>query len=191
MNTTATDHPQSTAAETAPAIIRRQMDTTILTRGRVVIIGLGGIGLFVARAVLTFLAGLRQVLPPGHEITALLCDGDVFEPGNSYRMDIPDFINKAEAVAGEFLERNDSLGLNLRCAAEYVTDANIEQVVQEGDLVLLCCDNHATRSLVSDHCCGGKLQNIVLISGGNDGVEKVSGAAMPTCRSISARMGPT
>ncbi|NUQ64550.1 MAG: ThiF family adenylyltransferase [Pirellulales bacterium] len=172
MNTTATGHPHAAAAETAAEMIRRQMDTTILTRGRVVIIGLGGIGLFVARAVLTFLAGLRQALPADQEVTVLLCDGDVFEPGNSYRMDIPDFINKAEAVAGEFLQRNDSLGLNLRCAVEYVNDTNVDQIVKEGDLVLLCCDNHATRGLIGAHCSGGKLRNVVLISGGNDGVDE-------------------
>ncbi|NLX99635.1 MAG: hypothetical protein GXY83_26175 [Rhodopirellula sp.] len=172
MTATSIGHPQASADASAAETIRRRLDTSILTRGRVVIIGLGGIGLFLARAVLTFLAGLRQTLAPGEEITILLCDGDVFEPSNNYRMDIPDFINKAEAVSGDFLERNDNLGLNLRCSPQYVTESNIEQIVAEGDLVLLACDNHATRSLVSRRCAGGKLRNTILISGGNDGVEE-------------------
>ena len=37
--------------------------------------------------------------------------------------------------------------------------------------VILAVDNHATRKLVSDFCAS-ELENICLISGGNDGVEK-------------------
>jgi molybdopterin/thiamine biosynthesis adenylyltransferase len=42
-------------------------------------------------------------------------------------------------------------------------------IVDEGDVVFSCVDNHATRKLLSDRCEG--LDDVVLISGGNDGVE--------------------
>ena len=48
------------------------------------------------------------------------------------------------------------------------TDENLARLVAEGDVVLLCVDNHATRKLMSDHCRG--LGDVCLVSGGNDGV---------------------
>lgn len=38
--------------------------------------------------------------------------------------------------------------------------------IDEGDIVFSCVDNHATRKLLSNR--GGELQDIVVISGGND-----------------------
>jgi len=52
-----------------------------------------------------------------------------------------------------------------------VTEENIATVIQEGDCVLMGVDNHATRNTVSRHCAGDELQNVVLISSGNEGVE--------------------
>src|SRR5262249_6226658 len=37
------------------------------------------------------------------------------------------------------------------------------------DIVILAVDNHATRKIVNDHCAA-KLEDVCLISGGNDGV---------------------
>lgn len=158
---------QETPAET----IRRQIDPHVVTRGRVVIIGLGGIGLFLSRALAAFLAGLRRALQPQQQITLLLVDGKMFSDWHTYRLDVPDFTNKAVAVAGELLERHECEGLNIRCFPEFVTPENVATVIREGDCVLMGVDNHATRNLVSRHCAGGQLRNVVLISAGNDGVE--------------------
>ena len=160
-------------AQRPPAvdIIRRRLDVQILTRARVVVIGLGGIGLFLARALVTFLAGLGRTLPAGQQITVVLCDGDAFEPDNTYRMDVPDFGNKAIALGQELLDRCEDCGLAIRWVPEYVHQQNVETVIREGDCVLLASDNHATRKLVSRRCSEGGLGNVVLISGGNDGVE--------------------
>jgi molybdopterin/thiamine biosynthesis adenylyltransferase len=163
--------PRTPHEETAIEVIRRQLDPRIVTRARVVILGLGGIGLFLARAVVTFLAGLRIALDPDEEITVLLVDGKVFSERHTYRLDVPGFANKAAAVAGELLERHECPGLNIRYLPEFVTTENVDQVIREGDCVLMGVDNHATRNLVSRHCASGKLKDVVLISGGNDGVE--------------------
>jgi molybdopterin/thiamine biosynthesis adenylyltransferase len=58
--------------------------------------------------------------------------------------------------------------LTLVAIEEYLQSDNLDRLLREDDLVLLCVDNHATRKLVSEHC--GKLNNVSLISGGNDGV---------------------
>ena len=53
----------------------------------------------------------------------------------------------------------------------------------------MAVDNHTTRKLVNDYCA--KLKNVVLISGGNDGMEEEHGTArfivepMAMCRSTS------
>jgi hypothetical protein len=161
--------PQPT--EPAASAIRRRLDTSILTRGRVVIIGLGGVGLFLARALVLFLAGLRQALSPEEQIRVVLCDGDAFNLGNTYRMDIPDFGNKAVVLGQELLERHHCPGLSIRWIDEYVAADNVGGMIQDGDCVFLACDNHATRNLVNRRCCGGELSDVVLISGGNDSVE--------------------
>ncbi len=51
----------------------------------------------------------------------------------------------------------------------FITDENVAELIHDGDLLMLCCDNHPTRKLISDYC--EKLSDIVLISGGNEAVD--------------------
>ena len=149
--------------------IRLRMNPDVLLRGRVVFIGLGGIGMFLSKSVVTFMAGLQQALNTdlGEQVSVLLVDGDEFAPSNTYRMDVPAMGNKAVVLGKEMLEKFDAL--KIRWKPEYVTPDNIDSIIQDGDVVLLAVDNHKTRKLVSDHCQG--LDDITLISGGNDGVD--------------------
>lgn len=165
-----TDSADNTTKPSAIEQIRAQLDTTIVTRGRVVFIGLGGIGMYVSKTAATFLAGLQRAMPD-KEIDLLLVDGDEFSQSNTYRMDVPEMGNKAEVLGREMLRCHDALGgFSVRWRPEYVTLENIVNVIMDGDLVFLAVDNHKTRKLVSDHCCG--LESAVLISGGNDGVDE-------------------
>jgi molybdopterin/thiamine biosynthesis adenylyltransferase len=159
------------ATQQPAEVISSQLDLRLLTRGRIVIIGLGGIGLFLARALAAFLAGLRDALAPEDDVNLLLVDGKVYSERHLYRMAVPDFVNKAVAVAEEILRQHENPGFNIRYVPEFVTEKNVGEVIQDGDCVLMCVDNHATRNLVSRHCAEGNLNNVVLISGGNDGVE--------------------
>lgn len=152
------------APRSAVETVAAGLDLAPLTRGRIVVVGLGGIGLILARYLTLFLSSLR-----GHEFRLLLCDGDSFEPANAYRMDVPDYDNKAAAVARELGARFGRPGLNVRWLPEYVTPKNARKVVVEGDCVLAALDNHASRRLLSRRCA--RLKNVVLISGGNDGIE--------------------
>ena len=159
-----TEHEQPIQA------ILRLLDCEIVTRGRVVLIGLGGTGGYLVRPLATFLASLRDDRV-GDPIELVLCDGDSFASENSYRMDIVDFGNKAEVIGCEIIERLDTSLLTVRWISQYVTEQNIAEIIQDGDCVLLACDNHATRKLVGRHCSSTMMHNIVLISGGNDGIE--------------------
>ncbi len=152
-------------------VIRRSLNTQIVNRGRVVLIGLGGTGTHLARPLATFLASLSDD-STGDAIELVLCDGDSFAPENAYRMDIVDFGNKAEVVGRELMERLAASTLMVRWVAQYVTPQNVAELLQDGDCVFLACDNHATRKLVGRHCSSGSLDSVVLISGGNDGIEE-------------------
>jgi molybdopterin/thiamine biosynthesis adenylyltransferase len=130
------------------------------------VIGLGGVGSIVARYVSVFLGSLDR------NVRLVLIDGDEFEPANASRMLFSDYGNKADVVRAELRDRLADSSVSLMAIPEYVTSSNIDRLVRDGDIVLLTVDNHATRKLVSDHAA--TLENLWLISGGNDGAGKDS-----------------
>jgi molybdopterin/thiamine biosynthesis adenylyltransferase len=126
---------------------------------RIVLIGCGGIGSQLAGPLVRYLANRPQ--PP----LLVLVDGDAFEAGNLYRQAcaVGDLgTNKAEALA----QVARPAGLAVQVVPEYVTEANVGQIVREGDLVLLAVDNHPARALVDRHVA--TLSDATLINGGND-----------------------
>lgn len=142
-----------------------------LTDGQSIkIIGLGGVGGIVARYGAMFLAPLARE----QNARLVLIDGDSFEPSNATRMFFSDCGNKAAVTLADLRPRFAESGLALTAVEEYVRPGNLKRLIHPGDIVLLCVDNHATRKLVSDFC--GTLDDVVLISGGNDGIgEDASG----------------
>jgi hypothetical protein len=127
------------------------------------LIGLGGVGGIVARYLAVFLSTLEAA------IRLVLVDGDEFEPKNASRMLFSEDGNKAAVVRDDLLDALPESSLTLVAVEEYVTEENLPRLLHEGDLVILAVDNHATRKLVSDHC-RDHLDDVCLISGGNDGV---------------------
>lgn len=134
------------------------------------VVGLGGVGSIVARYSACFLASMQK------DCHFWMVDGDKFEPSNATRMIFGDYGNKAQVVRNELLPRFKDSRLLMLAHDEYLTRKNIKRLIQNGDIVLLCVDNHATRKLVDRHC--GKLKNICLISGGNDGIGEDSSGRM-------------
>lgn len=126
------------------------------------VIGLGGIGAPVAQALVQFLAH-RPLCP-----SVWLVDGDAYEEGNRERVVFDDCENKAVAKARD-LSRAARGRVTLIPVPEYVTPRNVGRLIGDGDVVFLGVDNHASRALVSRRC--RRLEQVVLISGGNDGVE--------------------
>lgn len=144
---------------TGPSLVCRVPEDS-----RIKVIGLGGIGCVLVPYVAVFLRSLQRVL------RLVLIDGDEFDPAtNTQRMIFQTVGNKADVKAAEMVEMLGSCDVSVIAVPEYITPENSELLIKEGDVVFLCVDNHPTRKLVSDRC--GQLANVVLISGGNEGVE--------------------
>lgn len=126
------------------------------------IIGLGGIGAPVSLYLSKFCYSLNN------GTTIHLIDGDKYELDNKSRVAFYEYgkkvLVKENELTSVFGER-----VNYCVLPVYVHEENIPQLLENNDLIFLCVDNHATRKLVSEFCEG--LSNVLLISGGNDGVE--------------------
>lgn len=131
------------------------------------LIGVGGVGCSLARYGALYLASLDA------DTRLVLVDGDSFEASNAARMFFGRDENKAAVVRQELLAHFADTRLTIEAIEEYVNPGNIEDLIREGDAVLLAVDNHATRKLVSDFCASRR-EDVCLISGGNDGVGKDS-----------------
>jgi hypothetical protein len=132
------------------------------TTTRIKVIGCGGIGGHLARNLCHFLQAERR---PAH---VTLVDGDTFEERNRTRMRFATLDNKAVALARELAQAFGCGTLTVEPLPEYVTPENVGLIVTEGDVVLMAVDNHATRRLVGRTV--ETLRDVVLLSGGNDGV---------------------
>jgi len=121
-------------------------------------IGIGGI----ACALLPFLC--RYLQYSGERTRLTLIDGDHFEPANAPRQAFMRLGNKAEVKARELAQEFE--GMSLRAVPEYLTVANLHDLIREGDIVFLMVDNHASRHLVDGYATA--LRDLTLISGGND-----------------------
>jgi hypothetical protein len=129
------------------------------------VVGLGGVGSIVARYGAMFLASLAG----DRGARLVLIDGDSFEPSNATRMFFSQAGNKAAVTRGDLLPHFVDSRLSLIAVEEYITADNVSRLLHDGDIILACLDNHASRKLVNDHCAN-HLNDVVLISGGNDGV---------------------
>jgi hypothetical protein len=157
---------------TAPHRDRGSFVPHLEDMGSIKIVGLGGTGGLAARHLVLFLAALAE------PVRLVLVDGDEFEPKNAARMFFSSYGNKAEVVRDDLLDVIGDAPVTLSSVGEYVTPENIGQLLRSGDVVFLCVDNHATRKLVAEHCAA--LDDVCLISGGNDGVGEDSlGRVLP------------
>lgn len=130
---------------------------------RILVVGLGGIGGALLQPLALFLHSLQMF------VRLVLVDGDAYEPSNKSRQAFHDLGNKAEVKAAEISNLLGPTDVTVVAVAEYLNSKNIQQIVQPGDYVLLCVDNHESRKLVSGHC--QTLPSSTLISGGNEGYD--------------------
>jgi molybdopterin/thiamine biosynthesis adenylyltransferase len=126
---------------------------------KVKIIGVGGIG----NAVLPVLAHFMYY-DDQSKYRLYLIDGDSYKIENLPRQKFLSIGNKAEVKVSEL--QAEYPALQLKAYGEFVEPDTIDYLIEDGDIVLLCVDNHKTRSFVSQYCA--ELDNIILISGGND-----------------------
>ncbi|MDD5598634.1 MAG: ThiF family adenylyltransferase [Victivallaceae bacterium] len=125
------------------------------------VIGLGGIGGMLIGPLCRFLYFSSDT-----KCEIVLIDGDKFEEHNTSRQEVGiEGIgrNKAEVWKRRLLAE---FKMPVLSVSEYVTPDNIGTLINDGDTVFLCVDNHATRKLVQERC--ERLRNVALVSGGND-----------------------
>jgi len=97
-----------------------------------------------------------------HEV--ILVDGDAFEQKNRKRQVFSALGNKTQVLARDLSQCFPAI--RLIPITEYVTLENVSEIIEEGDIVFLAVDNHATRKCVSDHC--KTLGEVSLFSCGNE-----------------------
>jgi molybdopterin/thiamine biosynthesis adenylyltransferase len=125
------------------------------------IIGLGGIGSVLSDSISRFL----NYKPTSSIYKVTLVDGDSYETKNHERQTfVVEGSNKAETKKKELKEKYRNIIFS--SIPKFVTQENISQIIKEESINILCVDNHKTRKVVSDYC--SKLNNITLISGGNE-----------------------
>lgn len=125
---------------------------------KVKVIGAGGIGSYLIEPLARYLSYCEDAV----EITVI--DGDKYEERNRERQRFSEFGNKARETVSQYKE--DFPKVHFRAREEFITEDNVVSLIREGDTVMMCVDNHATRKLVSDRCA--ELKEVTLISGGND-----------------------
>lgn len=125
---------------------------------KIKVIGAGGIGSHLIEPLSRYLSYCDDYC----EITVV--DGDTFEERNRERQRFDGCENKAAETIKDLKDKFPKI--HFRAKGKFVTEDNIITTIREKDVVFLCVDNHATRKLVSDR--GGELDNVVIISGGND-----------------------
>jgi CheY-like chemotaxis protein len=126
----------------------------------VIVIGLGGIGSALVEPLARYL-NFR-----GEPKELLLVDGDSYEKRNldRQRAGIEDIaVNKARTHAERL--RREFKDLEITWQDVFVTPANVKTIVNAGDFVLACVDNHATRKVLQDRCL--RLRDMGKILAGN------------------------
>ena len=126
---------------------------------KIKVIGAGGIGSYLILVLSRFV----NFKSPGSSITVV--DGDVYEHKNRERQEFDKIGNKAEINIATLKDKFSDI--EFHAESVWLTDDTVDYLVEEGDIVFLCVDNHKTRKVIS-RFCEDELKNIVLISGGND-----------------------
>ncbi len=129
---------------------------------RYVVVGLGGVGGILLRNLVAFLRHR------GKPSVVYAVDGDSFEERNRDRQFFSRLGPKAEVLA-EDLNSDYGDGVTIIPVTRYLTPQTARHQILEGDVVFCTPDNHATRRAVAARC--GRLREVALFSGGNDGVE--------------------
>lgn len=132
------------------------------------IIGLGGIGSWLFRAVVPIIYGDKT-----RQWRLQLVDGDHYEAKNLSRQ-----LFAAEALSQNKAEANEAWAkarfgeaehVLLTSQGRYVLPETLPNIIGERSTTLLCVDNHVTRKQVSVFT--ETLKDAILISGGNDATD--------------------
>lgn len=133
-------------------------------RTHLVIVGIGGTGLYVLQQAARMLYGLKEL---GREVPGvLLIDGDTVERKNlvrQYFLEADLGRNKALVAAERYAT---AYGLSISALPEYLDyDTSLNERIYEGAIVVGCVDNSATRKLLHERLSAYK--HVVYVDSGN------------------------
>lgn len=128
---------------------------------KIKVIGTGGIGLCLLPVLCRYLNYNGEKFP---DVQLSLIDGDHFEERNRERQDFDVLGAKATVTKDRLAEEFPRLMIVDHPV--FIAEHNVIQMIREGDIVLMCVDNHRTRKLISERA--EELKNVTVISGGND-----------------------
>lgn len=135
---------------------------------KIKVIGAGGIGGCVL-PVLCRYVNYAQDKFPNPEVSVI--DGDSYEEKNRDRQSFSEFGPKATQTVNEL---RDKFGrITFWDHPVFVDEVNIVRHVRNGDIVLSCVDNHATRKILFERA--SELDNITIINGGNHTYPRLDG----------------
>ncbi len=126
------------------------------------VVGLGGIGSIFSEIICRFLNYSRDI-----EAEVVLIDGDSYESKNYERQEFLRLGKKAAVKKYELQEKYERIRFDHY--EEFITPENIGTIIKDDSIIFSCVDNHKTRMILSNYC--KTLQNVTLISGGNDYVD--------------------
>lgn len=130
---------------------------------KVKVIGCGGIGGCLL-PILTRFLNFHPNYRDSDNLFITLIDGDSYEPKNQDRQ-VFKTVGKKSDVTRDAL-KDDFENIQFDSRPVFLDEKNVSDLIEEGDIVFLCVDNHTTRKMVNDHCI--TMKNVLLISGGND-----------------------
>lgn len=148
---------------------------------RVIVVGCGGIGSWLSH-------GLAKALQFQAPYSALiLVDGDTFEQKNAERQQFSHVGNKAHVLAEDVQQSNRSVFVVPKAAwivsdeiaaqneteeeedAIVVSKISASSLMEEGDIVYVCVDNHSARKLIFE--AASQYNNIDVFTGGNNSAD--------------------
>lgn len=132
-------------------------------------IGIGGIGSWLVHPLIVALITLLEM---GDNFDVTLCDGDAFDNGNMSRQNMsPDRtgINKAYVHTQLLSTMFETAKANVSIIPEtrYVTEMNVNEIIEDGDVVVLGIDCMTSRKLIYDYMCE-YLDTFLLVIAGNE-----------------------
>jgi molybdopterin/thiamine biosynthesis adenylyltransferase len=127
-----------------------------------ILIGAGGTGSLLMDPMLRMLRTFHGT----DDFVVAIIDGDNVEPKNLARQQFAGKhvgLNKAAALA-DFVYSGDTASIH--AVPEFLSDENIGDRIQDGDVVIIAADNYNVRARIEQRAL--ELDNIVVINGGNE-----------------------
>jgi molybdopterin/thiamine biosynthesis adenylyltransferase len=131
-------------------------------------IGAGGTGSHLIGPILPYLESHHRSPNPNvdNEWQFVVIDGDNYEAGNLERqLFTPSFVgmNKAESMADMYNR------YPIRAVPRFIGREDLQTMMNDGDVVLICADNHSIRALVQERAL--ELANATIINAGNEMID--------------------